>query len=290
MQAIVRLFPLGIYARCGEVVAADLLVCRSRSADQEVCRHQECGSAALGFAHPQHIANIYDEPIMPGTALSPDRLPTALAVRSQAMRREALAEFERTAARESFWLTYTLLGWTNLLACAVSHYLVAVLNVQDYVPYLALWIVQIGLALGATSLVGSSWKTDHLPLLAQINRIGTIFVLLCWNVAALNVILGLPVFTLLPVLATLSSFTLLVLSMIASPRLLLAALVMFVTGSLMALFPEIGFLLYGLGWLVVLQTLGVIFFRKRCRGPHTGSGPDRRTAWSGAVPTPHCKA
>jgi hypothetical protein len=49
--------------------------------------------------------------------------------------------------------------------------------------------------------------------------------------------------------------------MILSVRLIVAALVMFVTGRLMAWFPQIGFLLYGAGWLLVLQTLGVLFFR-----------------------------
>jgi len=194
-----------------------------------------------------------------------DRLPTTLAERHYAVRRESLAGFERTAFQENYWLTYSLLGWTNLVACGVSHYLVQVMHVQDYWPYVLLWVIQIGVALSLTTLVGGSWKTDHLPLLAHVNRVGTVFVLLCWNVAVLNVLLGLPIFVLAPVLATLSSFALLTLSMILSPWLIVAALVMFVTGSLMAMFPQFSFLIYGGGWLLVLQTLGVLFFRKRRR-------------------------
>jgi hypothetical protein len=197
--------------------------------------------------------------------MSADRLPATLAERYYALRRESLEGFEQTAFQENYWLTYSLLGWTNLVACGVSHYLIQVLHVQDYWPYVLLWTIQIGVALGLTTLVGGSWKTDHLPLLAHVNRIGTVFVLLCWNVAVLNVLLGLPIFVLAPVLATLSSFALLALSMILSPWLIVAALVMFVTGSLMARFPDVGFLIYGGGWLLVLQTLGVIFYRKRRR-------------------------
>lgn len=197
--------------------------------------------------------------------MSSDRPPTTLAERFHALRRESMEGFERTAFLENYWLIYTLLGWTNLLACAVSHYLVEVERLQEYWPYFALWLGQVVVALGATTLAGGSWKTAHLPLLAQVNRIGTIFVLLCWNVAALNVLLGLPVFALLPVLATLSSFALLVLSLLLSPRLILAALVMVITGSLMALFPHRAFVIYGAGWLLILQTLAVIFFRKRRR-------------------------
>jgi hypothetical protein len=33
----------------------------------------------------------------------------------------------------------------------------------------------------------------------------------------------------------------------------------------MAQFPAYGFLLYGGGWFVVLQTLGMIFYRRRAR-------------------------
>jgi hypothetical protein len=206
--------------------------------------------------------------------MSINGLPTTLAERHFALRRESLEGFERTAFKENYWLTYTLLGWTNLIACAVSQYLVAMLQVQDYWPYVALWATQIGVALGLTTLVGGSWKTDHLPILAHVNRIGTVFVLLCWNVAVLNVLLGLPIFVLAPVLATLSSFTLLILSMILSRWLIAAALVMFATGSLMALFPQVSFLIYGAGWLLVLQTLGVIFFRKRRRWQGAPAGHD----------------
>ena len=157
-----------------------------------------------------------------------------------------------------------------------SHYFVEVLHLQgpDTWAYVAVWIGQLVLGLGATTLAGGSWKTDHLPLLATVNRVGTIFVFLCWNVAALNVILGLPVFVMLPVLATLSSFALLILSMMLSIRLIAAALVMFVTGSLMAWFPHVGFLLYGAGWLLVLQTLGIVFYRKRPRWLAESDGPD----------------
>ena len=204
--------------------------------------------------------------------MSLGHFPT-LVDRQQALRREVLHEFDRTAFRENYWLTYSLLGWTNMLACAISHYFVQVLHIQDPWPYLALWIGQVVVALAGTTLAGGSWKTDQLPLLAQVNRIGTVFVLLCFNVAALNVLLGLPVFELLPVLATLSSFTLLMLAMLLSPRLLLAALAMFLTGPLMAWFPKVGFLLYGTAWLLILQTLGVIFFCRRKRWLNQSSEP-----------------
>jgi hypothetical protein len=96
-------------------------------------------------------------------------------------------------------------------------------------------------------------------------RVGTAFLFLSCNVAVLNVIAGLPVFTFLPVLATLSSFAVLVLAALLSRRLMAGALVLFISGILIAYFPAYGFLIYGAGWLLVLQTIGVVLYRKRRR-------------------------
>src|SRR5262249_23764106 len=90
-----------------------------------------------------------------------------------------------------------------------------------------------------------------------------IFLLLACNVAMLNVMGSFPVFTFLPVLATLSSFTLLVLASIFSRRLIAAALVLFVAGGFMARHPAYGFLIYGGAWLIVLQCLGIILWVRR---------------------------
>jgi hypothetical protein len=81
------------------------------------------------------------------------------------------------------------------------------------------------------------------------------------------------VFVFLPVLATLSSFAFLTLASFLSRRFALAALVMFVSGSLIARFPAYGFLIYGSAWLVVLQALGVVFFLKRRRWLPAASAP-----------------
>jgi hypothetical protein len=106
-------------------------------------------------------------------------------------------------------------------------------------------------------------RAEDSPLKPVVNRIWIIFSLLCCNVAVLNVIADQPVFVFLPVLATLSSFAFLVLAAILSARFVAAGLFMFLTGTLIARFPAYGFLIYGTSWLMVLQTLGIIFFGRR---------------------------
>jgi hypothetical protein len=40
---------------------------------------------------------------------------------------------------------------------------------------------------------------------------------------------------------------------------------LFATGTGVALYPHYGFLLYGAGWLIVLETMAVIFRRRQAR-------------------------
>jgi hypothetical protein len=96
-------------------------------------------------------------------------------------------------------------------------------------------------------------------------RIWVMFVFLCFNVAILNVTAGYDVFVFMPALATLSSFAFTVMTSLISRRFMSAGIVLFVTGILMAQYPMHVFLIYGLGWLLVLQSLGVVFWLKRGR-------------------------
>jgi hypothetical protein len=190
-----------------------------------------------------------------------------LQARYNHLHREMLDQLERSVALENHWLIYILLGWEQLAACVISHYLVQIAKLQAPYrwPYGLLWLIQTVVALGTVQLIRGQPRMEESPLKSVVNRVWAIFLLLCCNVAILNVVAGLPVFTFLPVLATLSSFAFLVLASLLSRRLLIAALAMFVTGGLIAQFPAYGFLLYGGGWFVVLQTLGLIFFRRRDR-------------------------
>ena len=185
--------------------------------------------------------------------------------RFTALHREMLEHLERAAARENYWLFCTLLGWEHLATCGASYYLVEVARVQapHRWVYVLLWFVQTVIALTTFRLVRGRSGDEDSPLQGLVGRVWVVFLLLCVNVAMLNAALGLPVFTLLPVLATLSSFAFLMLAALVSRRFAAAALVMWVTGMLMARFPAYGFLLYGSGWLVILQGLGVIFRRRQ---------------------------
>jgi hypothetical protein len=203
------------------------------------------------------------------TGMSPDRqagpdTAAGLPMRHAALHAEMVRQFERSVALAGHWILYVFLGFEHLGACVGSYSLQAA-GVRLRWPYALLWLFQTGVALGAINLARAWGRVEVSPLQRYVSRTWIIFLLLCWNVAILNVLAGQPVFVFLPVLATLSSFAFLVLTSFLSRRFLPAALTMWVTAGLIARFPQYGFLLYGTAWLLVLETLGVVFFRKQRR-------------------------
>jgi hypothetical protein len=176
-----------------------------------------------------------------------------------------LQQLEHSMAVENHWLIYVLLGWEHMVTCMISFYMVEIAKLQypNRWPYGLLWLVQVALALATVRLVRGRPRIEESPLKPIVNRVCGIFLLLACNVVALNVVAAQPVFTFLPVLATLSSFLFLVLASIVSRRFVVAALVMFVAGGLMARFGHYAFLIYGSAWLSVLEGLGIIFWRRR---------------------------
>jgi hypothetical protein len=186
--------------------------------------------------------------------------------RFQLLHREMVEQYERTAAVENHWLIYALLGWEHLLACCASHYLLQVKRVQEPRSlYVAIWLVQILVAWGTIYSICSRQRTEESPLEPLNHRIWTIFIFLCINVAVLNVVSGEPIFAFMPVLATLSSFAFAFVTTFISRRFTAAGLTMFVTGVLMARFRDYEFLIYGVGWLVVLETLSLTLWLRRGR-------------------------
>jgi hypothetical protein len=200
-----------------------------------------------------------------------------LDARYAALHEEMVEQYERYVAVGNHWALYVFLGWEHLAACAGSHYLLEGLRVRSPWPYAVLWLGQVAVALSAIILTRIRTRAEKSPLQRHVDRTWLVFLLLCWNVAILNVLAGQPVFAFLPVLATLSSFAFLVLTSFLSRRFLAAALTLCATGGLIARFPEYGFLLYGAGWLVVLQAIGIVFFCKRRRWLPAGpTNVDRR--------------
>jgi hypothetical protein len=225
---------------------------------------------------------------MPANGPTGPDAAASLAARSAALHREMIEQYERFVAVGNHWALYAFLGVEHLGTCAGSYYLQSVLGVESPWPYFFLWLAQVAVALTAFILANAWTRAGRSPLGRQVLGTWTAFILLCWGVAALNVLAGHPVFLFLPVLATLSSFAFLALSTFLSRRFVIPALVMCATGGLIARFPAYGFLLYGAGWLLVLEGLAVVFLLKRKRWlptpcPEAGPTPARNGTAGGRL-------
>ena len=187
-----------------------------------------------------------------------------LVSRFEAIQREVLTRFERTAALENHWLIYTLLGWQHLATCGASHFLLEVKQLQHPVwPYLVLWGTQILVALGTIKLVSGRPRVSESPIEPMNKRIWTMFLLLAINVCILNVAAGQPIFAFMPTLATLSAFAFTCMTILISRRFMAAGLTMVLTGITMARLPHYQFLIYGAGWWMILQALGLVLWNRR---------------------------
>jgi len=180
--------------------------------------------------------------------------------RYAALHAEMVRQFERAAVLERHWLIYALLGWECLAACLISHLLLEVYAIQLLWPYVVVWLVQIAVAIPTIKLISGPPQIEVSPIEPMYTRVWVMFVFLCINVAVLNVILGLPVFVMLPALAVVSSSAFTAMAAMISRKFALAGLWMFFTGIAMAYFPCAGFLIYGGSWWLVLDVLAGVFY------------------------------
>jgi len=215
---------------------------------------------------------------------------TDLKSRYQALHQEMLAQFERTVILENQWVLYVLLAWQNLAACIVSHLLLEVWGLHyPRWPYLVIWLAQAALALGTVRCFSGRPQIEESPLEPINKRIWLVFLFLSFNVAILNVLLGLPVFIMLPALAGLGSFAFTAMTAMISKKFSIFGLWMFLTGIVMARLPQYGFLLFGGSWWVVLHVLAVVFFlrrRHRLARPSEADAAQLPLALRRAVPVP----
>ena len=86
-----------------------------------------------------------------------------------------------------------------------------------------------------------------------------------------EILLGLPVLTLSPVLAVLAGMVFLVKAGMLSGWFYVASAACFLTSVLMALFPSVGVLLFGLVSAVCFFVPGLKYYRQRLRSPRLSS-------------------
>ena len=130
---------------------------------------------------------------------------------------------------------------------------------------LSLWGAEVAaLVVTMRFVAGRGWLHES-PAVGLIFRVWVTFLILSFNVATLNSLMGWSVDWFKLVWCTLSSFGFATMAWLFGPRYLVPAFQMYFTGLLMVWLPQWSYLIHGLSWCVALQYLGLDLVRRRAR-------------------------
>jgi hypothetical protein len=168
-------------------------------------------------------------------------------------------------AREGNWgRSLILVGWLHLLAFSLCYYLTVVQEYHDAPGYLVIWVselVGVGLILRLSS--GPRRSARPSPLYRFIVRVWISYFVLAFNLCSMNTLRGHKLFELFPAMASLASFAFLVMTFAVSRRFFAAVLVMFACGLLMSAYLLHAYLIFALGWWLVLNGIGLRLWQDR---------------------------
>lgn len=176
-----------------------------------------------------------------------------------------LRETHQAAVLENWGVLWMWHSLVLIILCTGTNWL----SWQGYssvYPYLGIWIVGLG-----TWASIFWWLRQRLGPVTfverQVAHVWAASTLGSISLFVIEILLHLPVLTLSPVLAVLAGMVFLVKAGMLSGWFYLAAAASFLTAVLMALFPEVGVLLFGWVSAVCFFLPGLKYYRQRLRSP-----------------------
>lgn len=175
-----------------------------------------------------------------------------------------LEELERASVAGRWGLAFQISGWVHLAFFAVCQWIYTP-GARGDLRYLALWVAEVVALLVIFRRVSGPgwWKIPRAAGL--LVRIWGTFLILTFNVASYNSLMGWEMDWFKPVWATLGTFGFATLAWLIDLRFLVFAFGMYFTGLLLIQFPHGAYAIYGVVWWLVLQVIGVSLERHRRR-------------------------
>ena len=176
------------------------------------------------------------------------------------------SELDRTIVRGGgrWSRALTAVAWIHLftfLACQLLHDPL----VERDVRHLVLWIVELAaVILTMRRVAGLGWFWSS-PAINVIARLWVTFLILSFNVATLNALTGWESLWFKASWGTLSTFLFAALAWLFTPKFLIPAVQMYFTALLMARFPGLNNIIYGVSWWPSLWWAPAYVVRKRER-------------------------
>lgn len=201
-------------------------------------------------------------------------------------KRLLIADLRRQAVRRPWGPALMAVGWVHLAFFLVCQ-AVYTAGVRAEWPSVLLWGSEVAAVVGVMRLVaGRGWASES-PAVGLIVRVWVTFLILSFNVASMNTLMGWGLDWFKPAWCTLSSFGFATMAWLFGPRLLVPAFQMYFTSLLMVRFPQWAYLIHGLSWWAALQALGWDLCRRRARllqaglpaaRPHLAAAPEAAAA------------
>jgi len=177
-------------------------------------------------------------------------------------RRDLQEEMARAVADGRWGRALRGVAWVHLGCFLVCHILFdPAIRGDLIIPFV--WGLELAAVLGVLRWsVGPGWYRESAAV-ALVAKFWTTFLILSFNVAALNTLSGLSRDWFKPVWGTLSTFFFASLAWLFNPWFFAPAVQMWATGLVMTAFPRWNYLIYGVSWWIALQGVGWWLSRPR---------------------------
>ncbi len=175
------------------------------------------------------------------------------------------AEARRTLASGRWPTAFLAIGWVHLA------FFLALQAIDDNQPHSdlrhpALWLVEFFCVVSVLIWAGGWRWYNASPAVSVLARMWGTFLILSFNLSAMNAQTGWEMNWYKPVWANLSAFFLATLGYFFSqPRYVVLAVLMFLTGLAMLHLPEWDYLIYGLAWFLAIEIIGIGLLRRKRR-------------------------
>lgn len=189
------------------------------------------------------------------------------------------ADARRTLASGRWPAAFLAIGWVHL---ALFLFLQAIDDNQPHsdLRHPLVWLVELVVVLGLLVWAGGWRWYAASPAVAVLARMWGTFLILSFNLSAMNAQTGWSMNWYKPVWANLSAFFFATLGYFFQPRYVVLAVMMFFTGLFMLHLPEWDYLIYGLAWWVSIEIIGIGLLRRKRRD----QAGDAATSENGAAP------
>jgi hypothetical protein len=177
------------------------------------------------------------------------------------------------------------LGWVHLTVFSVCQALYSQGDRRSS-HFLPLWALEFAANLWVIRRVAGPGWVRSTPLAPILVRVWATFLILSFNVASLNSLMGFQTEWFKPVWATLSTFGFATTAYLVNPWYFAPAVQMYFTGLLMLALPEWQYLTYGLSWWVAFQGIGLVLERRRARLDAGEVEPARNRRAEAPLPEP----